>query len=227
MIRLCEEFNCRVHIVHLSSVNSIEPIKKAKERGLSLTCETAQHYLYFTAEEINDGQCAFKCAPPIRGRENNDQLWLALKEGIIDFVATDHSPAPPDLKEVESGDLTKAWGGIASLQWALPILWTAAKKRGFETKDICKWLCEHPARVIGEEFKKGKIEKGYDADLIVWDPHKKFIVKENEIQHRHKITPYLHQELSGVVEQTWLGGERIFNKGEMKLNYGKILLHSV
>jgi len=223
MIRLCEEFNCRTHVVHLSSANSIEQIRIAKEKGLPLTAETAQHYLYFTAEEIKDGQCVFKCAPPIREKENNDQLWQALKEGIIDFVATDHSPAPPAIKELETGNFIKAWGGISSLQWALPILWTRAKQRGFGIKDICKWLCENPAKLIGKENTKGKIEIGYDADLIVWDPHKKFIVKEEGIYHKHKITAYLNRELSGVVEQTWIAGERVYNKGEMKLHYGKII----
>ena len=119
----------------------------------------------------------------------------------------------------------KAWGGIASLQWALPVLWTAAKERGFEIKDVCKWLCENPAKLMGLANKKGKIEKGYDADLIVWDPNKTFVVKDGDILHRHKITPYINQELFGVVEQTWLSGERVFNKGQMKLNEGKILLH--
>lgn len=223
MIRLCGEFNCRVHIVHLSSANSIEPIKIAKQKGLPLTVETAQHYLYFSAEEIGDGECLFKCAPPIREKENNDLLWQALKEGIIDFVATDHSPAPPQIKELKTGNFIKAWGGISSLQWALPILWTGAKARGFEIKDICTWLCQNPARLIGKENKKGKIEKGFDADLIVWDPHRKFIVKEEGIYHKHKITAYLKREFTGVVEQTWLAGERLFNKGEMKLNQGKIV----
>ena len=128
MIRLCEEFNCRTHIVHLSSSNSIDQIAKAKQKGLPLTVETGQHYLYFNAEEIKDGQTQFKCAPPIREKENNEKLWQALKDGIIDFVATDHSPATPDLKELQSGDFMKAWGGIASIQFALPVLWTAAKK---------------------------------------------------------------------------------------------------
>ena len=224
MIRLCGEFNCRVHIVHLSSANSIEQIKNAKQLGLRLTVETAQHYLYFSAEEIKDGQCVFKCAPPIREKENNDRLWQALEEGIIDFVATDHSPSPPAIKELETGDFTKAWGGISSLQWALPILWTSAKQRGFDIKDICKWLCQNPAKLIGKEIKKGKIEKGYDADLIVWNPNTKFIVKEDSIYHKHKITAYLNQELSGEVEQTWIAGERVYNKGQMQLNHGKILI---
>jgi allantoinase len=113
MIRLCEEFNCRTHIVHLSSADSIEQIAKAKQKGLPLTVETAQHYLYFSSEEIVDAKCQFKCAPPIRERENNKKLWQALKDGIINFVATDHSPAPPEMKQLNTGDLMKAWGGIS------------------------------------------------------------------------------------------------------------------
>jgi allantoinase len=226
MIRLCEEFNCRIHIVHLSSADSIEQIARAREKGLQLTVETGQHYLYFNAEEIQDSQTQFKCAPPIREKENNEKLWQALKNGIIDFVATDHSPAPPEMKELASGDFMKAWGGISSIQFALPVLWTAAKKQNCSLNDVVKWLCEKPAVVAGIQNSKGKIQKGYDADLVVWDVDKKFVVKENIIQHKHKITPYLDQELYGVVEQTWLAGEKVFADGKfLHLNKGKIILH--
>ena len=127
MIRLCGEYNCRTHIVHLSSASSIDQIAKAKQDGLPLTVETGQHYLYFSAEKITDGQTQYKCAPPIREKENNERLWQALKDGIIDFVATDHSPALPLMKELKSGDFIKAWGGISSLQFSFPALWTAAR----------------------------------------------------------------------------------------------------
>jgi len=225
MIRLCEEFNCRVHIVHLSSAGSIDQITKAKQKGLPLTVETGQHYLYFMAEEIKDGQTQFKCAPPIREKENNERLWQALKDGIIDFVATDHSPAPPAMKELTSGDFMKAWGGIASLQFALPVLWTAAKRRNCSIEDVSKWLCEKPALLPG--FKtKGKIEKGYDADLVVWDPEKSFRVNEDLILHRHKITPYLNETLLGVVERTWLKGVQVFSNGKIiQSNKGSIILN--
>jgi len=225
MIRLCEKYNCRTHIVHLSSSNSIEQIAKAKQKGLPLTVETGQHYLYFTAEQIKDGQTQFKCAPPIREKENNDQLWLALKSGVIDFVATDHSPSTPDLKELQSGDFMKAWGGIASLQFALPVLWTAAKKRNCSLNDMAKWLCENPSKLIGKENSKGKIAKGFDADLIVFEDEKTFAVTEDIIQHKHKVTPYLHEELFGIVEQTYLAGEKVFDSGKfLHLKKGKIYL---
>ena len=225
IIRLCEEYNCRVHIVHLSSSNSIDQIKKAKKDGLPLTVETAQHYLYFNAENIQDGQTQFKCAPPIREKENNEKLWQALKDGIIDFVATDHSPARPELKELSSGDFIKAWGGIASLQFALPVLWTAARRQSCSIVDIVKWLCERPAFLPGIQKSKGKIQKGFDADLVVWDPEKQFTVTEQIIRHKHKITPYLNEKLNGVVEQVYLNGVKIFDEGAFtKLNQGKIIL---
>ena len=223
MIRLCEEFNCRTHIVHLSSADSIDQIAKAKQRGLPLTVETGQHYLYFTAEEINDGRTEYKCAPPIRDKANNEKLWQALKDGIIDFVATDHSPAPPELKEMLSGDFMNAWGGISSIQFALPVLWTAAIRHGCSLTDIAKWLCEKPA-LLPSLKSKGKIAKGYAADFVVWNPEQSFTVTEEMIHHKHKITPYLNEELYGVVEQTWLSGVKVFDEGEiLHLNKGKIL----
>ncbi|MCY7310065.1 MAG: allantoinase AllB [Chitinophagaceae bacterium] len=225
MIRLCEEFNCRTHIVHLSSADSIEQIARAKQKGLPLTVETAQHYLYFNAEDIRDGCTEYKCAPPIREKENNERLWQALKAGIIDFVATDHSPAPPAMKELVSGDFMKAWGGISSIQFALPVLWTAAKKHNCKLEEMAKWLCEKPA-LLPQLMSKGYIAKGKDADFVVWSPEKSFSVTENIIYHKHKITPYLNEELYGVVEQTWLCGQKIVDEGKfLHLNKGSILYH--
>lgn len=224
MIRLCEEFNCPVHIVHLSSANSIATIAAAKARGLPLTVETGQHYLYFNAEDIADGQTQFKCAPPIREKANNDQLWAALQSGIIDFVATDHSPAPPDLKQLVSGDFTTAWGGIASLQLALPVLWTAARQRGASLNDLARWLSENPAKLIGQSRKRGQIAVGFEADLIVLDPEKSFVVSEEMIQHKHKVSPYICQQLWGVVEQTFLRGKRVYEHPNFtQLNQGQLL----
>ena len=224
MIRLCAEYGCRTHIVHLSSASSIGQIREAKTRGLALTAETAQHYLYFAAEDIGDGQTYFKCAPPIREAANNERLWEGLREGVIDFVATDHSPAPPDLKMAESGDFSRAWGGISSLQLALPVLWTAAKQRGFGLEDMGKWLCSAPSVLAGQSPRRGKIASGYRADLVCWDPGRSFVVEGSELYHKHKGTPYLGEELYGVVEQTWLGGEKVFDiNGVMFLNKGRIV----
>jgi allantoinase len=222
MIRLCEEYRCRTHIVHLSSASAIDPIRKAKQKGLALSVETAPHYLFFASGDIPDGNPFFKCAPPIREKENNHRLWAALQEGVIDFVATDHSPAPPELKAVDTGDLTKAWGGISSLQLSLSIVWTAAKRRGIALNDLSKWLSAAPALLIGEQERRGMIAPGFRADLVIWNPWQSFRVEPQMLHHRHKATPYLGEELYGIVAQTWLHGQKIYDSGIFSLlNQGK------
>ncbi|MCB0758613.1 MAG: allantoinase AllB [Flavobacteriales bacterium] len=214
MIRLSEAFDVHVHIVHVSAAEALPLIRDARKRGLRITAETCPHYLVFCAEDIPDGATGYKCAPPIRERANNELLWEALKDGTLDFVATDHSPAPPDIKEQQSGDFMKAWGGIAGLQFLLPAFWTGAKERGFSYEDVARLLCEHPAQFLGLN-QKGRIAPGCDADLVIWDPEASFVVKEEDIQHRHKLTPYAGRRLFGVVERTELAGRTVFDKGRI------------
>ncbi|MGB6048200.1 MAG: allantoinase AllB [Flavobacteriales bacterium] len=227
MIRLSEEFDVHVHIVHVSAAEALPLIRGAKKRGLRITAETCPHYLVFCAEEIPDGATEYKCAPPIRERANNELLWEALKDGTLDFVASDHSPAPPDMNEQASGNFMKAWGGIAGLQFLLPAFWTGARERGFSWEDVARLLCEHPADFLGLK-QKGRIAPGCDADLVVWDPEASFVVKKEDVQHRHKITPYVGRTLFGVVERTVVGGERSFANGSItSSDTGFLLIQAV
>jgi allantoinase len=222
MLRLCEATQCRTHIVHLSSADLVGRLRNAK-KTLPLTVETTPQYLAFSAEEIPDGQTVFKCAPPIRERANNDKLWSALHDKTIDFIGSDHSPAPPHLKQVESGNLAKAWGGIAGLQFTLPVVWTAAEKRGFSIEDIARILSENPAKFLGLS-EKGQIKTGFDADLVVWQPEKTVEITVENIHHRHKITPYLGQILRGSVERTYVNGQLVFKENAfVNLQEGHIL----
>ncbi|MEK7256692.1 MAG: allantoinase AllB, partial [Bacteroidota bacterium] len=226
MIDLCRETGCRTHIVHLSSAEALPDIISAKKEGLPLTVETCPHYLFFCAEEIPDANPLFKCAPPIRERSNNEQLWAALADGVIDFIATDHSPVPPEMKCLETGDLMQAWGGIAGLQFLLPVVWTAARQRGFSIENVVKWLVESPAEFLGLNERKGKIAVGYDADLVAWQPEAEFEVRAEDIFFRHKITPYFGRRLFGKVKQTWVGGVKVFEEGQfLKPNQGKLILN--
>ena len=225
MLRLCEDTHCRTHIVHLSSTDLVSKIKNAKKR-LPLTVETTPQYLYFAAEDIPDGQTVFKCAPPIRERANREKLWAALGDGTLDFVGSDHSPAPPNLKEIASGNFAKAWGGIAGLQFTLPVVWTAAQNHGFSITDLARVLSENPAKFLGLT-QKGRIEVGCDADFVVWNPEASHEVKVEEIQHRHKITPYLGEILRGGVLQTYVGGHLVFDEGQfVALQKGVVLKHN-
>lgn len=221
MIRLCREFNCHTHIVHLASADAIPLIQRAQEEGLSLTVETCPHYLYFVAEEIPNGDTRFKCAPPIREREHRERLWDGLNNGVIDFIVSDHSPCPPEMKRVDEGDFQKAWGGISSLQFGLSIIWTEARRRGFTIDDVARWMCSRPAEFVG--LKKGKIESGYDADIVVWNPDALFVARPEMIHHRHKLTPYEGRTLDGVVERTYLRGRKIYDRGTFSQPIGKVL----
>ncbi|MCH8328472.1 MAG: amidohydrolase family protein, partial [Candidatus Marinimicrobia bacterium] len=149
MIQLCHEFGLKTHIVHLSSADPIPLIDRGRRNGWPFTIETCPHYLYFAAEDIAAGQTQFKCAPPIRERENADRLWAGLKQGTIDFIVSDHSPCLPQLKGLEQGDFEAAWGGISSLQLSLPVTWTEASRRGFSPMDISRWMSQGPARLLG------------------------------------------------------------------------------
>ncbi|HBL26448.1 MAG TPA: allantoinase AllB [Acidobacteria bacterium] len=211
LLRLCREAGCRVHIVHVASAEVLPLLRRARAEGLPVTAETCPHYLTFTAEEIPDGGVAFKCAPPIRSRETREQLWEALRAGVLGLVASDHSPCPPALKKLETGDFRGAWGGIASLQIALAAVWTGARERGFTVSHLAEWMSAAPARLAGLQDRKGRIAPGYDADLVIWDPDTTFVVRPDELEHRHKITPYAGRTLRGVVRRTLLRGETIYD----------------
>ncbi len=209
MIALCRKYNCRTHIVHVSSSDALETIKKAKSEGLPLTAETCPQYLFFNAEDIPDGNTLFKCAPPIREKTNNQLLINALRAGVLDFITTDHSPAPPDIKELESGDYSKAWGGIAGIQSLLSASWTALKN-DLSIETFIPLLTNHPAHFLGIGHQKGRIKIGMDADLLIWSPEEKFKLKVSQLHQKHKISPYLESEMFGKVKRTIVNGEIVF-----------------
>jgi allantoinase len=213
LIRLAEEFRTPIHIVHLSSARALPILKEARRRGAPITVETCAQYLHFAAEEIPDGATEFKCAPPIRDRANREQLWQALAQGDIDFVATDHSPCPPSMKRREEGRWDQAWGGIASLGLALSVLWTGMRQRNVGIENISSWMAAGPARLAGLQDKKGALAPGADADFVVFDPDAAWTVTPDHLHFRHKISPYLGATLQGVVHETWLRGQRIFCNG--------------
>jgi allantoinase len=214
LIRLAEEFNSPIHIVHLSSAQALPLLADARHRKVPVTVETCTHYLWFAAEEIADGATEFKCAPPIRTQSNRDVLWKALVDGTIDVVVTDHSPCTPEMKRREEGLWDRAWGGIASLGFALPVLWTGMSRRGLALEFLAKWMAEAPARLAGLEGKKGALKVGADADFVVFDPDQSWTVCVENLHFRHKISPYLGTELRGRVLQTWLRGEPVFRDGQ-------------
>jgi allantoinase len=213
LLTLCREYSFRLHIVHLSTSLAIPKLNAARQEGLPISVETCPHYLHLTAETIGDGATLRKCAPPIRSRENREQLWRGLGDGSIDLVATDHSPCLPGMKRLEEGNFKTAWGGISSLSIALPLMWTEASQRGFTLSDIARWMAEGPARLAGFDSRKGQIAAGYDADLVMFDTDAEFIVTESVLHYRHAVSPYIGEKLRGMVKATYLRGKPVFTEG--------------
>ncbi len=228
LVRLAEAHRARVHVVHLSSAASLPLLVEARSRGVRVSTETCPHHLHFAAEEVPDGATEFKCAPPIRGRDEREALWRALAAGDVGHVASDHSPCPPELKHRDSGDFMAAWGGIASLQLLLPVVWSGMRARGLPLERLGEWLSAAPARLVGLERRKGALAPGLDADLVLWDPDSAATVEADALLHRHPLTPYLGARLHGVVHATWVRGTRVFARGSgVDGGHGRLLHREV
>jgi allantoinase len=198
----------RVHVLHLSASGALAQLRAARADGLDVSVETCPHYLALHAEAIEDGATQFKCAPPIRDQANCDKLWEGVLSGEIAMIVSDHSPCTANLKRLDTGDFAAAWGGIASLELGLPVMWTAARARGLGLPDVTRWMASAPADRVGL-IHKGRIAVGADADLVVFDPEAEFVVDPSQLQQRNRVSAYAGRRLAGVVRETWLRGARV------------------
>ncbi|KAI8993476.1 allantoinase [Pilobolus umbonatus] len=222
IIRLANEFHTqgkhvRTHIVHLSAASALPAIREAKSRGIPLTVETCFHYLQFNSEDIEDGATHYKCCPPIRESSNRELLWDALLDGTIDYVVSDHSPCTAQLKKQETGDFLQAWGGIASVQFGLPVLWTEGRKRGISIQQLVHWLSYSPAKNTKLDNRKGEIKVGHDADIVIWSPDTPFTVNESDIHFKNKLSPYIGHTFYGRVDHTLLRGHTVYERKQPAL----------
>jgi allantoinase len=191
--------------VHVSAAAVLPLLTAAAADGVRVTAETCPHYLTLAAEDVPAGATEAKCCPPVRDRANREALWAGLRAGTLRCVVSDHSPCTPELKRFDTGDFGVAWGGIASLQLSLPLVWTGARARGSTLPDVVRWMAEGPARLAGLAGK-GRIAVGADADLVAFAPEETFVVDPARLRHRHPVGPYAGRSLHGVVRTTWLRG---------------------
>ncbi|KAL4739778.1 hypothetical protein BDV11DRAFT_111467 [Aspergillus similis] len=254
-----------LHIVHLSAMEAIPLLRKARAEGVPITAETCYHYLSLAAEEIRDGDTRHKCCPPIRSKSNQDALWAELdrhaEDGVIKTIVSDHSPCTPELKllpshipgncssgssklanatpVVNEGSFLSAWGGISSVGLGLPILWTELSRRKGLTsspddtttkqalQDIVHLCCANTAAQVGLHKSKGDLVPGYDADFCVFDDTAEWLVEPSTMLFRNKCSPYQGRTMRGMVRETWLRGEKIFNRDDgftVKAPSGSLLL---
>ncbi|MEM9365125.1 MAG: allantoinase AllB [Planctomycetota bacterium] len=204
MIDLVRQTRCPVHIVHLADAGCLDILASAREEGLPITVETCPHYLIFDADSVADGDTRFKCAPPIRDRANREGLWQGLRDGVIDFIVSDHSPCPPEDKDLSEGRFDHAWGGISSLQIGLPAVWTEACKRGHSLVDVWRWMSAAPGELIGME---APFQPGRPAHICVFDPGAIWKCDARDLHHRHAITPYDGRTFQGKVVTTYVWGD--------------------
>jgi len=214
VIDICRETRVPCHIVHLSAASALPLVKAAKAEGLPLTVETCHHYLSLAAEEVPVRATQYKCCPPIRGRSNREELWEAVKMGVIDMLVSDHSPCTPDLKRPGHSDFMAAWGGISSLQFGFSLAWSQAEERELSLPFLHRLMGKAPARLAGLQERKGQLAEGFDADLVIFAPDETQLVEVGDIQHKNKLTPYLGRKLRGVVYSTVVRGSEVYSRTE-------------
>lgn len=225
LILFAETTGCRVHIVHVATPKGVDLITEARNRGVPITCETCTHYLYFTTDDLDAIGPVVKCSPPIRGQEAKDGLWEQVLNGEIDFVTSDHSPCTPDLKDTDN--VFDAWGGISGLQNNVDILFDeGVQKRGMSLERFAEVIATNPADLFELEGK-GRIEVGYDADLVFIKPDAPYTLKAEDLEYRNKISPYVGKEIGAQVVRTLLRGHEVYSQEEgVSQDYvGKFILN--
>lgn len=226
MLELAQAHRCPIHIVHLATADKaiLRELASAKLHGVAVTVETCPHYLHFAMEEIDDGQPIYKCTPPIRSTANRDGLRQALLAGVIDTIGSDHSPCPAEMKYLDSGNIQQAWGGIAGVQFMLPVVWQSLRAYGVTLSQLFHWMSSRPAELLNLRGKKGSIAPGLDADLVVWDPEATWEVQPADVLHRNRFSPYVHQTMLGKVLCTLVRGQVVFENAVLANSpHGKII----
>jgi allantoinase len=209
---LAREAGAKLHIVHVSSGRGVALAAEARAQGTDVSIETCPHYLFFTEEDVERLGAVAKCAPPLRDRVEQDALWIQLLGGAVDIVASDHSPAPPEMK---TGNFGKAWGGIAGVQSTLAVLLDRGYHcRGLPLDRISSLVAREPAR----RFRipsKGAIAIGMDADLALADLSRSVELQPWHLMQRYPLSPYVGSSFRGCVVRTIRRGETIFASGEI------------
>jgi allantoinase len=219
-----KETGAKLHIVHVSSGRGVAAAAEARARGADISIETCPHYLAFTSEDLERLGAVAKCAPPLRDAAEQTSLWAELLQGTIDLVASDHSPAPPELK---SGDFFKAWGGIAGVQSTLAVLLEHGyHRRGLALERIAGLLAAEPARRF-RLGNRGRITRGYSADFVLLNLGASVTLRSEDLFQRHAMSPYLGACFRGRVERTMRRGETIYADGRITAERGGVLVRPV
>ena len=214
IISYAEATGCKVHVVHASSRKVVEVILAAKDRGVDITVETCAHYLALTVKDLEEKGGLAKCCPPLRDEDEVEDLWVAVANGEINVIASDHSPAPASMKTI-TDNYFEGWGGISGAQSTLNVMLTEGYfKRNLPLEKIVALTATNPAKLFGLD-SKGTIAEGYDADLAIVNLEESFELKNEDLFYRHQHSPYVGMTFKGKVKSTIVNGEVVFENGEI------------
>ena len=222
-ILFAEETGCALHIVHVSTGRGVALVAAARARGVDVSCETCPHYLVLTEDDVEALGAVAKCAPPIRSRTERDTLWRCLADGTLPLVASDHSPAPAEMKT--SADFFRNWGGISGCQSLLPLLLS----EGYATRSLpLETIAAVTSGYVARRFDipgKGRIAVGADADLALVDLTASAELRASDLQYRHQHSPYVGRTLRGRVMRTLARGRTVYHDGTFACEPAGRLLH--
>ncbi|MDI2586904.1 allantoinase [Psychrobacillus sp. NEAU-3TGS] len=218
IISYAEATGCKLHIVHASSRKVVQVVEEAKRRGVDVTVETCGHYLSLTVKDLEEKGGLAKCAPPLRDEEELEELWVAVANGEIDVISSDHSPAPASMKTI-TDNYFEGWGGISGAQSTFNIMLTEGyAKRNLPLEKIVKLMGTNPAKIFGLT-NKGDIAVGYDADFAIVSLDESFRLENEDLFYRHKHSPYVGMTFEGKVKTTIVSGEVVFENGHFPKAY--------
>jgi allantoinase len=215
---LAEETGAKLHIVHISSGRGVLAALEARQRGVDVTIETCAHYLYFGADDMERLGAVLKCAPPLRDASERKALWRAVTRGDIDIVASDHSPAPPEMKQ--DTNFFKLWGGVAGAQSTLAVLLDMALP-----ERVAALTAGTPAKRFGLA-RKAQIEPGFDADFTLVNLNAEYTVTRESLFQRHGFSPYIGATFRGVIRRTVVRGRTVFEDGKITVEGGGQFVHA-
>jgi allantoinase len=209
----------KLHFVHISTPDAARLVGEARADGQDVSAETCPHYLLLDESDLERLGPIAKCAPPLRSRQQVDELWQAVVDGPIDWIASDHSPSPPDMKQTD--DIWSAWGGIAAIQTLLPALLTqGVHARGLSLPKLVSLTSGAPARRLGLYPKKGVLDPGSDADLTLVDLDRTWTLEKSALRTRYPISPFLGRSFTGKVVATLVRGTAVWSNGEVRVEPG-------
>ncbi len=213
-VAFAEAAGAQVHIAHEGCKDALPIIRAAKRRGVAVTAETCPHYLLLTAEDMHRVGPVLRVNPPVRAAGHAEPLWRGLAEGVIDMLATDH--APHAIPEKTADDIWDCVSGFGGLETAIPLLLTEVNRGRITLEQYVTWSSLAPARVWGLYPRKGVLDVGSDADIVIVDLEREATIRADRFQSKSKITPFEGFRTKGQPVCTIVRGRVVMRDGALE-----------